>query len=122
MFVLSFRHDVTPSDRDLSVPRNAGTVSVFRTPPATPTPELILQNQTEDEVFASPNQDTAEVFLESQPKFDPVEIKVHLPDSADQEQHARGKFSEILDDLIESEKNYVKSLGNVQVCCVIGFH
>ena len=40
---------------------------------------------------------------------------VHLPDSADHEQHARGKFNEILEDLIESEKNYVKSLGNVQV-------
>jgi hypothetical protein len=95
---------VTPSDRELPVPRSAGTASVFRSPPTTPSHELISQSRTQDEVFTSP-----------EPKFDPVEIMVHLPDSADHEQHARGKFNEILEDLIESEKNYVKSLGNVQV-------
>ena len=108
---------MTPSDHELSVPRSAGTVSVFRSPPATPEPELISPSPTEDEVFTPPHKDTAEVFSQSEPKFDPVEIKIRLPDSADQEEHARGKINDILDELLESEKNYVKSLGNVQVCC-----
>ena len=81
-------------------------------------PEPILQSHTEDEVFTSP--ENAEILFDSQPpKLSPVEIKVHLPDSADQEQHARVKVNEILDDLIESEKNYVKSLANVQVSSII---
>ena len=81
-------------------------------------PELVSQSRTQDEVFTAP--DTAEVLLESQPtKLNPVEIKVHLPDSADQQQHAREKFEEILEELIESEKSYVNSLGNVQVCSTV---
>ena len=109
---------MSPSDREPAVPRSTAAVSDLRSPPATPVPELISPSRTEDEVFTSPPKDTAEVFLESETKFDPVEVKVNLPYSGDHEGHAQGKINEILHELIESEKSYVKSLGNVQVCCV----
>ena len=108
---------MSPSDREPAVPRSAAAISVLRSPPATPVPELISPSRTEDEVFTPPHKDTAEVFLESETKFDPVELKVNLPYTGDQEGGAQGKINQILDELIESEKNYVKSLGNVQVCC-----
>ena len=106
-----FRHDVTPSDQELPIARSVGTVSVFQSPPATPVQALVSQSRTQDETFTTPHKNTAEIFR----KTEPVEIKVYVPDSADQEQHARGKFDEILDDLVETEKNYVKSLGMIQV-------
>ena len=108
---------MSPSDREPAVPRSAAAVSVLRSPPSTPVPELISPSRTEDEVFTPPHKDTAQVFLEPETNFDPVELKINLPYSGDQEGHAQGKINEILDELIESEKSYVKSLGNVQVCC-----
>ena len=78
-------------------------------------PELIPKSRTQDGVFASPHTDTSEALFESQMKFNPVEIKLNLPDSVDQEQPARANFEKIVQDLIESEKEYLVALGNVQV-------
>ena len=111
----------TSSGRELCVPRNAGSVTVFRTPPSSPVPETLSPSKLKDDVFSPPHKEPSEAFFDRPTAhFKPVEITVHLPDSdVDQVQFARQRFSEVLHELIDSEKDYLNALGNVQVHAIV---
>ena len=106
------------------MPRNAGSVTVFRTPSASAVPEVVSPGVIKDDLFSSPHKDNSEAFFDA-PKFQPIEIKVHLSDADNEHvELAREKFSEVFDELIDTEKNYVNALGNVQVyteCSIVLF-
>lgn len=66
------------------------------------------------------HEDTPDMLPNLPSKCHPVEVQEQLPHAVTgREQQAQEKYNEILRELVDSEKEYVKSLGNIQVNIVI---